>query len=61
MLQIAICDDEKFYRDRIQTLLAGYLEKRQLEYTITRFFSGEDFLSRGKILYNMTLFFWTLV
>ena len=57
MLQIAICDDEKFYRDRIQTLLAGYLEKRQLEYTITRFFSGEDFLSRGENIVQFDIVF----
>ena len=33
MLQIAICDDEKYYRETIRLLLTEYLEKRGLEYT----------------------------
>ncbi len=29
MLQIAICDDELFFREKIQKLLEEYLEKRE--------------------------------
>ena len=35
MIQIAVCDDEKYYRDKIRELAAQFLEKRQLPYTVT--------------------------
>lgn len=46
MLQIAICDDELFYREKIQKLLEGYLEKRELPYELHSFLSGEAFLNQ---------------
>ena len=45
MLQIAICDDEKYYRETIRSLHTEYLEKRGLTYTFSIFLSGEEFLS----------------
>ena len=45
MLQIAICDDEQFYREKIRRLLTDYLEKRDLGSSISFFTSGEEFLS----------------
>ena len=46
MLQIAICDDELFFREKIQKLLKGYLEKRELPYELHSFLSGEAFLEQ---------------
>lgn len=46
MLQIAICDDEQFYRKTIQNLLIQYLQQKNLEYTIHLYQSGEEFLSQ---------------
>ncbi len=46
MLQIAICDDEQFYRKKIQKLLEGYLRSRELQYELHLFLSGEEFLKR---------------
>lgn len=46
MLQIAICDDEQFYRERIQHLVTDYLRKKGLQYMLHTFFSGEEFLER---------------
>lgn len=46
MLQIAICDDEKFYREKIKAYLESYLSGRHLEYTIHLFLSGVEFLSQ---------------
>lgn len=46
MLQIAICDDEQFYREKIQKLLKEYLEKRGLPYALHSFVSGEAFLEQ---------------
>ncbi|NBJ94112.1 LytR/AlgR family response regulator transcription factor [Parablautia muri] len=48
MLQIAICDDECFYREKIQKLLVAYLESHQLTYNICFFTSGEEFLSQNE-------------
>ncbi|MDE5932471.1 MAG: response regulator [Lachnospiraceae bacterium] len=44
MLRIAICDDEQFYREKIQSLLKQYFKKRNLQYEVEAFVSGEDFL-----------------
>ena len=46
MLQIAICDDEQFYREKIQALLEGYLKKRGLPFELHLFLSGEAFLEQ---------------
>ena len=45
MLRIAICDDEKYDRDRIQALLLEYLETHNLNASIDLFSSGKEFLS----------------
>lgn len=44
MLQIAICDDEQFYREKIQRLLEDYLKEHDLSYEIHLFLSGKAFL-----------------
>lgn len=46
MLQVAICDDEQFYREKIQNLLIQYFQQRNLEYAIHLYPSGEEFLSQ---------------
>lgn len=46
MLRIAICDDEQFYREKIQMLLEQYFERCGLPYEILTFPSGEDFLKQ---------------
>ncbi|MDE7477390.1 MAG: LytTR family DNA-binding domain-containing protein [Lachnospiraceae bacterium] len=46
MIHAAICDDEQFYRDKIQSLLTQYFEKHHLEYTIQLYLSGEEFLTQ---------------
>ncbi len=48
MLQIAICDDESFYREKIQKLLKNYLDSHHLIYNICFFASGEEFLSQNE-------------
>lgn len=40
MLQIAICDDEQFYRDKMKNLLERYMQKNALAYVIHTFLSG---------------------
>lgn len=46
MLQIAVCDDEQYYREKIQYLLKQYFEQKNLEYAIWLYSSGEEFLSQ---------------
>lgn len=46
MIQVAICDDEQFYREKIQSLLRQYFGNRNLDYAIQLYPSGEEFLSR---------------
>lgn len=48
MLQIAICDDECYYREKIQRLLENYLKSHQQIYNICFFTSGEAFLSQSE-------------
>ena len=46
MLQIAVCDDEQFYRDKILTLLKSYCKKHDLESSVQTYCSGEEFLEQ---------------
>lgn len=46
MLQIAICDDERFYREKIEYLLGKFLKQNGLTGRIHSFVSGEDFLEQ---------------
>ncbi|MCI8597237.1 MAG: response regulator transcription factor [Lachnospiraceae bacterium] len=46
MMQIAICDDERYYRKKIKELVQQYLERRGLPYMISLFSSGEEFLEQ---------------
>lgn len=46
MMQIAICDDERYYRKKIKELVQQYLERRGLPYMLSLFSSGEEFLEQ---------------
>lgn len=46
MIQVAICDDEQFYREKIRSLLKQYFRQKNLEYTIQLYLSGEEFLTQ---------------
>ena len=45
MLHIAICDDEAIYIEKIAEITGQYLEKLHMEYQISPFSSGTDFLA----------------
>lgn len=45
MLQIAVCDDEPFYKNKIKELLEEYLNQRKLCYSISLFDAGEELLA----------------
>ncbi len=46
MLQVAVCDDEQFYREKINLLLKQYFQKQKLECSIALYLSGEEFLAQ---------------
>ena len=52
---IAVCDDEKFYREKVQKLLEHYLSGHEINYTIQLFSSGEEFLqeNENKVKYDI--------
>lgn len=57
MLKIAICDDEKYYRDQIHALLSAYLEARGLNAATDFFSSGKDFLTERDNLVKYDIVF----
>ena len=57
MLKIAICDDEKYYRDRIENLLKAYLQEHNLNAELVLFQSGESFISQQENLVKYDIVF----
>lgn len=57
MLQIAICDDEQFYREKLLSIVKQYLEQRNLAYTVQLYPSGEQFLAQyeNNVKYDIVL------
>ena len=47
MIRIAVCDDEKYYREQIETILIRYSDKNQMKSKIDVFSSGEEFNEDG--------------
>lgn len=57
MLKIAICDDEKFYRDKIQEFLKKYLKIHSLDHEIDLYTSGKFFLKKEENLVKYDVIF----
>ena len=47
MLKIAICDDEKVFRDNINKYVAAYLNEKEISYEIDTFSSGKEIIDLG--------------
>lgn len=49
MIHIAICDDEKYYREQMEQLITGYLKEHQLDskVAIETFSSGKELCDRA--------------
>lgn len=55
-MNIAICDDNKFFRDMLQDIVIKYMEEKKCEYNVDVFISGEEFINsinREYINYNL--------
>ena len=57
MLKIAVCDDEKYYRNRIRALLQDYLNLHNLNASTEEFSSGKEFLSERDNLVKYDIVF----
>lgn len=57
MLKIAVCDDEKYYREQIHTQLLLYLKTRGLDASVDLFSSGEEFLADRENLVGYDIVF----
>ena len=57
MFNIAVCDDEGFFRQNLKELVSDYLQKKGIAYQIDTFGSGEEFLSLGIEMTKYTVVF----
>lgn len=57
MMKIAICDDEKEFRDLIRVYIEDYLDTKEILYTIDTFDSGEMFLCEGESIPENSIIF----
>ena len=48
MIRIAVCDDEKYFREKIGALLQEYSSAREFGINVESFASGEEFLASEK-------------
>ena len=47
MIKVAICDDEKPFRDSVKKYVEKYLCKKEISYEMDTFTSGKEFLELG--------------
>ncbi|MBB2182861.1 response regulator transcription factor [Lachnospiraceae bacterium MD1] len=57
MLKIAICDDEKYYRDYIKRLLTEYMNRNQIESCIDLYENGMQLFEQGIKLAKYNIIF----
>ena len=57
MIKIAVCDDERYFREHMNHIIFEYMEKNGYDYAITDFESGKEFLkaSLKKMDYTIVL------
>lgn len=58
MLKIAICDDEKVFRDNINKYVAAYLNEKEIYYEIDTFSSGKEIIDLGIEIKQYNIIFW---
>lgn len=47
MFKIAICDNDEFYSNKINSIVSDYMKEHQLEYDIDIYNSGDEFVRLG--------------
>ncbi len=59
-MQIAIVDDRAEDREELSVCLENYMKKHQLDYTLTEFEDGENFLkAAAQVIFSLSL--WTSI
>ena len=53
MINIAICDDEKYILDKIKKLVFDFFHRKNVEITVSQFGSGEELLRHNKYRYSV--------
>ena len=48
-MRIAVCDDEKYFRDELKTAINTYSNAHRLDSVVDEFKSGEDFLKANQV------------
>lgn len=61
MLKIAICDDEKVFRDNINKYVAAYLNEKEISYEIDTFSSGKEIILSAFVMLGEKFNFWCLL
>ena len=61
MLKIAICDDEKVFRDNINKYIAAYLNEKEISYEIDTFSSGKEIILSAFVMLGEKFNFWCLL
>lgn len=56
-LNIAICDDEKYYRNYIENVVKGYLVKEDVRFQIELFVNGEAFCEKEENIQKFDIIF----
>ena len=57
MFRIAICDDEKCFRETVKKYVENYLSKRDISFKIDTFSSGKDLIDLGLDVVKYTMIF----
>ena len=63
MINIAICDDEKPFQEKMRKIIALYMERKEVEFSISTFGNGRDLLKilllsvpyRGRLFFSFFL------
>jgi len=54
-MKIAVCDDEKYFRDEVKDIVYTYSNKHRLDIVIDEYLCGEDLLNAPDVKYDMIL------
>ena len=57
MLKIAICDDEKYFRENVKKYIENYLKNKDIEFEIDVYESGHELISRGIEIVQYSMIF----
>lgn len=59
IIKIAVCDDEQYFKERMNHIISEYMEKKGYDYAITDFELGKEFLKASLKKWIIQLFFLT--